>query len=136
MGFADLLMRLGIPYNSDQGIQLAKQLMSFIQTKGREASIELAKVRGVFPNYPGSVYESQNMPLRNATITTIAPTGTISLIAGCSSGIEPLFALAFTRNVMDNDKLVEVNPVFETIIKERGLYSPELMEKKKLRQVH
>lgn len=129
MGFADLLMRLGIPYNSDQGIQLAKQLMSFIQTKGREASIELAKVRGVFPNYPGSVYESQNMPLRNATITTIAPTGTISLIAGCSSGIEPLFALAFTRNVMDNDKLVEVNPVFETIIKERGLYSPELMEK-------
>lgn len=129
MGFADLLIRLGIPYNSDAGVELAKTLMSFIQTKGREASLELASVRGVFPNYYGSIYEEQELPLRNATITTIAPTGTISMIASCSSGVEPLFALAFTRNVMDNDRLLEVNPLFEVILKEHGLYSNKLMEK-------
>lgn len=128
MGFADLLIRLGIPYNSEQGVYFARKIMGFIQEKGREATVELVQVRGTFPNYPGSIFEKQDLPVRNATVTTIAPTGTISLIAGCSSGVEPLFALAFTRNVMDDDKLVEVNPVFETIMHESSLYSPELME--------
>ncbi|MFB5066845.1 MAG: hypothetical protein ACE3NC_06660, partial [Candidatus Wallacebacter cryptica] len=129
MGFADLLIRLGIAYNSDEGVAFAKELMSFIQTEARAASAQLAEERRPFPNYPGSIYEKQGIVLRNATVTTIAPTGTISIIAGCSSGIEPLFALAFTRNVMDDERLVEVNPVFEEIIREHGLYSQELMER-------
>lgn len=129
MGFADLLIRLGIAYNSDEGVAFAKELMSFIQTEARAASAQLAEERRPFPNYPGSIYEKQGIVLRNATVTTIAPTGTISIIAGCSSGIEPLFALAFTRNVMDGERLVEVNPVFEEIIREHGLYSQELMER-------
>ena len=128
MGFADLLIRLGIAYNSDEGVAFAKQLMKFIQITAREQSAELAKIRGPFPNYQGSIYEKQGLVLRNATVTTIAPTGTISIIAGCSSGIEPLFALAFTRNVLDNDKLIEVNPVFEAIMRETGYYSQSLME--------
>lgn len=128
MGFADLLIRLEIPYNSDRGVKFAKKLMSFIQEIGHEASQELAAERGVFPNYVGSIFEKQGKKMRNATVTTIAPTGTISIIAGCSSGIEPLFALAFTRNVMDNDKLIEVNPLFEETIKIYGLYSQELLE--------
>lgn len=129
MGFADLLIRLGIAYNSDEGVAFAKELMSFIQTEARAASAQLAEERRPFPNYPGSIYEKQGIVLRNATVTTIAPTGTISIIAGCSSGIEPLFALAFTRNVMDDERLVEINPVFEEIIREHGLYSQELMER-------
>jgi len=128
MGFADLLIRLGIPYDSEQGVEFARELMRFIHTAARAQSAKLAEERGPFPNYKGSVYEKQGIVLRNATVTTIAPTGTISIIAGCSSGIEPLFALAFTRNVLDNTKLVEVNPVFEEIMKEHGLYSQELME--------
>lgn len=127
MGFADLLIRLGVPYNSEEGVELGRQIMKFIQTTGHEASSKLAEERGSFPNYPGSVYEATGRPMRNATVTTIAPTGTISIIAGCSSGIEPLFALAFTRNVLDNDRLIEVNPMFELILKERGLYSQELI---------
>ena len=128
MGFADLLIRLGIAYNSVEGVEFGRKIMQFIQSTGREASRELAEKRGPFPNYRGSTYEKQGMLVRNATVTTIAPTGTISIISGCSSGIEPLFALAFTRNVMDDEKLIEVNPVFETILHENGLYSQELME--------
>ncbi|NMB20407.1 MAG: vitamin B12-dependent ribonucleotide reductase [Firmicutes bacterium] len=128
MGFADLLMRLGIPYNSEEGIELGRELMRFIQTKGHAASSKLGEERGSFPNYKGSIFEKTGRPMRNATVTTIAPTGTISIIAGCSSGIEPIFALAFTRNVMDNDRLIEVNPQFEEILKEEGLYHPELIE--------
>ena len=128
MGFADLLMRLGIPYNSEEGIELGRELMRFIQTKGHAASSQLGEERGSFPNYIGSIFEKTGKPMRNATVTTIAPTGTISIIAGCSSGIEPIFALAFTRNVMDNDRLIEVNPQFEAILKEAGLYEPELIE--------
>ncbi len=128
MGFADLLIRLGVPYNSEEGVELGRQIMKFIQETGHEASAKLAEERGLFPNYAGSIYEESGKPMRNATVTTIAPTGTISIIAGCSSGIEPLFALAFTRNVLDNDRLIEVNPQFEAILLERGIYSPELIE--------
>lgn len=125
MGFADLLFQLGIPYNSDEGIDTAKSLMSFIQMEGHKASEELAKERGAFPNFEGSIFPT---PIRNATVTTIAPTGTLSIIANCSSGIEPLFALSFTRTVMDNDKLIEINPYFKQVAIENGFYSEELME--------
>lgn len=128
MGFADLLMRLGVPYNSEEGVALGRQLMQFIQEKGHEASSKLGEERGSFPNYKGSTFEQTGKPMRNSTVTTIAPTGTISIIAGCSSGIEPIFALAFTRNVMDNDRLIEVNSQFQAILKETDLYTPELIE--------
>jgi len=131
MGWASALARMSIAYNSQQAIDLAEKAMSFILDEARKASIDLARERGPFPAYKDSIFagrrpESQ----RNATLTTIAPTGTISIIAGpCSSGIEPIFAICYYRNVMDNDKLVEVDPVFEDIAKERGFYSRELMEK-------
>lgn len=129
MGFADMLIRLGIPYASEEAIAVAEKLMSFMQSAGREASITLSEERGVFPNFKGSVYDKLNAPVRNATVTTIAPTGTISIIAGCSSGIEPLFALAFRRNVMEGTELIEVNPLFHEIAGEMGFDSPELMKK-------
>ena len=128
MGFADMLMKLNIPYNSNEGVELAENIMKFIDDKSKEASRELAKIRGAFKEFDKSIYKDQE-PLRNATTTTIAPTGTISIIAGVSSGIEPLFALAFFRNIMDDDKLPEVHPIFEEKIKEKGLYSLSLMEK-------
>lgn len=128
MGWADMLIQLGIPYNSERAIELAEEIMEFIQNEGRRASIELAKERGVFPNYEYSIYKGK-MPLRNATITTIAPTGSLSIIAGCSSGIEPIFAVSFVRNVMEGTRLIEVNPYFENIAKRLGLWSRELMEK-------
>lgn len=128
MGWADMLIQLGIPYNSERAIELAEEIMEFIQNEGRRASIELAKERGVFPNYEYSIYKGK-MPLRNATITTIAPTGSLSIIAGCSSGIEPIFAISFVRNVMEGTRLIEVNPYFESIAKKLGLWSRELMEK-------
>lgn len=128
MGWADMLIQLGIPYNSQEALTLAEKVMSFIRDEGRKASIKLAEERGVFPNYKGSIYDGR-FPLRNATITTIAPTGTLSIIAGCSSGIEPLFAISFVRNVMEGTKLIEVNPYFEKVAKERGFWSRELMER-------
>jgi ribonucleoside-diphosphate reductase alpha chain len=128
MGFADMLIRLGIPYDSEEAIETAEGVMRFIQETGRKASVELAKDRGAFPNFKGSTYEKAGEPVRNATVTTIAPTGTISIISSCSSGVEPLFALAFTRNVMEGTELVEVNPLFEEIARERGFDSPELMK--------
>jgi len=127
MGFADMLIALGIPYNSEQGLETARKVMKFVQTEGRKASRQLAKERGPFPNCSKSVYKKN--PIRNATVTTIAPTGTISLIAGASSGIEPLFAISFIRNVMDNTELLEVHPLFEKIARDRGFYSPALMKK-------
>ncbi|MBI5887875.1 MAG: vitamin B12-dependent ribonucleotide reductase [Deltaproteobacteria bacterium] len=129
MGFADMLIRLGVPYDSEDALETAGRIMRFIQENGRKASASLAKERGAFLNYKGSVYEKAGLPVRNATVTTIAPTGTISIIAGCSSGIEPLFALAFTRNVMEGTELLEVNPLFEEIAGERGFDSREIMKK-------
>jgi len=128
MGFADMLIRLGIPYNSEKAIHIAEKVMGFIQKCSKEKSKELAEIKDVFTYYSESTYSEKGLKLRNATTTTIAPTGTISIIAGTSSGVEPLFAVVFIRNVMDNDRLLEVHPIFEEIAKERGFYSEELME--------
>lgn len=129
MGFADLLYRLEIPYDSETGLQAAERIMQFINEKAHEASASLAEKRGPFPAWDDSVYASKGeAPLRNATVTTIAPTGTLSIIASCSSGIEPLFALSFTRNILDGQKLVEINPWFEQYAREAGLLDKELME--------
>ena len=129
MGFSDLLVQLGIPYNSDEALRVAEDVMSFIQRQTNEASAKLAEDRGVFPAWEGSVYNNQDLgPIRNSAPTTIAPTGTISIISGCSSGIEPLFALSYVRNVMDNTRLVEGNPFFEAVAKKEGFYSLQLME--------
>ncbi len=134
MGFADALIKLGIPYNSEKALETAESIMKLMLEEARKTSVKLATTRGVFPNFKGSVYDKpegsgDRLKMRNATVISIAPTGTISIIAGCSSGIEPLFALAFVRNVMEGTRLLEVNPVFEEIARERGFYSKELMEK-------
>ena len=130
MGWADMLIQIGIPYNSDEAVELGQKIMGFISNQGHEASQALAVTRGAFPNFKGSVYEKRgDAPLRNATVTTIAPTGTISIMANASSGVEPLFAVSYVRQVMDNDILVEVHPYFEAVAKERGFYSPELMQR-------
>ena len=130
MGFADMLYQMEIPYNSEQAANLAGQIMSSVQFEGRAKSAELASLRDVFPNFKGSIYDRPDgKPMRNATITTIAPTGTISIISTCSSGIEPVFALAYERNVMDGTRMLEVNPHFEKALRDRGLYSEELMRK-------
>jgi ribonucleoside-diphosphate reductase alpha chain len=130
MGFADLLYQLRVPYNSEKALQTAEEIMIFIQKESHQASSYLASERGAFPNFEKSIYKGKKDNVyRNATTTTIAPTGTLSIIAGCSSGIEPLFALSFVRHVMDNDELGEVNQYFETTAKERGFYSRELMER-------
>ncbi|MBD5627601.1 MAG: vitamin B12-dependent ribonucleotide reductase [Desulfovibrio sp.] len=129
MGFADLLYELGVAYDSPEGVALGERLMAFVQEEGHKASAELARERGAFPAYPASVYAQRGEgPYRNATVTTIAPTGTLSIIAGCSSGVEPLFALCFTRNILDGERLVEVNPYFEAALADAGLASAELME--------
>jgi ribonucleoside-diphosphate reductase alpha chain len=130
MGWADMLFRLGIPYNSEEAVALAEKVMGFVQEKGASASQELAVERSPFPAHDGSIYDVPGKPaMRNATVTTIAPTGTISILANTTSGIEPLFAIAYTRNVMDNQKLVEVHPYFKEVAQREGFYSEELMEK-------
>ncbi|MBN2185013.1 MAG: vitamin B12-dependent ribonucleotide reductase [Candidatus Krumholzibacteriota bacterium] len=130
MGFADMLVQLEIPYDSEEALEVAEEVMGFVQKESRDVSIQLAEERGAFPNFKGSIYDTKGAPkLRNATNTTIAPTGTLSILAGCSSGVEPLFAVAFIRNVMDNDELVEVNPLFKKIAVDEGFYSEDLMKK-------
>jgi ribonucleoside-diphosphate reductase alpha chain len=126
MGWAHLLFRLGIPYESEEALALGRRVMQFINQIGHEESERLAEVRGPFPNWEDSIYRN-GKPLRNSTVTTIAPTGTISIIAGCSSGIEPIFALAF-QHIAGERKLNFVDPVFEAIAKEKGFYSLSLME--------
>jgi ribonucleoside-diphosphate reductase alpha chain len=130
MGWADMLILLGIPYDSEDATELAHKVMEFINDQGHKASRELAKRRGPFPNFKGSTFDKRGEPpMRNATVTTIAPTGTISILANASSGVEPLFAVSYVRQVMDDDILVEVHPYFERIAKERGFYTPELMQR-------
>ncbi|MCK4334514.1 adenosylcobalamin-dependent ribonucleoside-diphosphate reductase, partial [candidate division WOR-3 bacterium] len=129
MGWADMLFSLGIPYDSEEALELGAKVMEFIQKEAVAASRELAKTRGAFPSFPNSIFAKRGEePRRNATLTTIAPTGTISIIAGCSSGIEPIFAISFIRNVMDNTELLEVNPVFEKLAKEMSFYNEGLMK--------
>ncbi len=129
MGFADLLFRLNVPYNSEAALDVAETVMGFIQKISHDASKSLAEKRGVFKNFDKSIYSGKNGgTYRNATTTTIAPTGTLSIISDCSSGIEPIFALSYVRNVMDNDKLTEGNPYFEHVAREKGFYSKELMD--------
>jgi ribonucleoside-diphosphate reductase alpha chain len=129
MGWADMLILLGIPYNSKKAFRLGRNLMKFIRDTARQASVELAEVRGVFPNFKGSIYDAPGMPrVRNATTTTIAPTGTLSIIAGCSSGIEPLFAIAYKRLILGTE-LYEINEYFFEIAQRSGFYSDELKAK-------
>lgn len=128
MGWAGLLFRLEIPYDSDEAIELGERIMEFISNEADAASEALAEERGVFPNWYGSYYENIGRKMRNATRTTIAPTGTISIIAGCSSGIEPLFALAYFRKVLDGEQLIETDPYFEEVSRQEGFYSEDLME--------
>ncbi len=130
MGFADVLVMLEIPYDSKEALDFAATIMKFISEESVKASEQLAAERGPFPNFNKSVYAQRCLPpRRNATTTTIAPTGTISIIAGCSSGIEPLFAVAFVRNVLDNERLIEIHPLFEEIAKREHFYSEALIEK-------
>ncbi len=130
MGFADALIHLGIRYDSEEAMTAAEKIMGFIREQAQQASVALAEQRGAFPNWDKSIYRSSEngLKLRNATLTTIAPTGSISIIAGTSSGIEPLFAVAFTRRILDGEELVEVNPLFEQVACDRGFHSPELMK--------
>ena len=128
MGFADLLCQLELRYDSQEAVELAREIMMFISIESDKSSIELAKTKGHFPNFKISIYKD-GTPIRNATRTTISPTGTISMIADCSSGIEPLFAICFTKTVMDGKELLYINPYFEKIAREKGFYSDELMKK-------
>lgn len=128
MGFAEMLIQLEIPYDSKEALEMARKVMRFISEEARRKSVELGEERGSFPNFEKSVWAKSYSSMRNATVTSIAPTGTISIIAGTSSGIEPLFAVAFVRNVIGT-RLVEVNHLFEKMARERGFYSRELMLK-------
>ena len=135
MGWADTLILLNIPYNHKEAFSLARDLMRFARATAREASVELAEIKGVFPNFKGSIYDHIGMPrVRNATTTTIAPTGTLSIVSDCSSGIEPLFALAYKRLILDSE-LYEINRYFFEIAKDKGFYSEE-MEKKVIEKGH
>ncbi len=128
MGFADMLLRLNVPYNSEEALTTAEEVMGFISRRADECSAELALERGVFPAFQGSVYDSDGGPgYRNASRTTIAPTGSLSILANCSSGIEPLFALTYVRRILDREDFLEVNPYFEEEARERGFYSEEMM---------
>jgi ribonucleoside-diphosphate reductase alpha chain len=130
MGFADMLYLLGIPYNSDHAVETAGRVMSFIQERAKAKSAGIAEKRGNFPSYTGSIFDNPKTPfMRNATVTTIAPTGTISIIMNASSGIEPVFALAYERNVMGGTKMTEIHPIFLKELRDRGIYTDSLMKK-------
>jgi len=130
MGFADMLIHLGIPYNSPEAVKVAEDVMSFICERTTRISAELAKQRSVFENFKGSIYDSPDKPrVRNATRITIAPTGTVSIIAGCSSGIEPIYAVSYLKTVMEGEQLIVTNPYFERKAKKEGFYSPELIKR-------
>jgi len=128
MGFADMLIQLGIAYNSEAALEIGARIMHFIHEEGVKASVDLATERGVFPNFERSIFADGGPRLRNATVTTIAPTGTLSIIAACSSGIEPLFAVVFTRRILDGQEFLEVHPLFEHAARERGFYARDLLE--------
>ncbi|MBS7655568.1 ribonucleotide reductase [Candidatus Bathyarchaeota archaeon] len=128
MGFADMLIKLEVPYNSKTALNIAEKIMKFITDTAREKSMELGEERGSFPNFEKSIWKNEYSAMRNATVTTIAPTGSISIIAGCSSGIEPLFAISFIRNVLGGKRLFEINPLFELIAKQKGFYNAKLLE--------
>jgi ribonucleoside-diphosphate reductase alpha chain len=128
MGFADMLIKLGVPYDSEQALNVGENVMKFIEEEGHKKSMELGEERGSFPNFEGSIWKDKYSAMRNSTVTTVAPTGTISIIAGCSSGIEPIFAISFIRNVLSGTRLFETNPLFETMSKERGFYTAKLLE--------
>lgn len=127
MGFAELLIRLGVSYGSEEAVELAGKIMSFIQAEAVRASVKLAEERGVFPNWSKSIYAGEGIRLRNATLTSIAPTGTISIIAGTTAGIEPVFALAYRRNVLEGETLYEINPLFLDYSKKEKFYSGKLI---------
>ncbi|MDD5062083.1 MAG: vitamin B12-dependent ribonucleotide reductase [Candidatus Marinimicrobia bacterium] len=129
MGFADILFKLKIPYDSDEALQLADELMKFVYTRTKDASAGLGNNRGTFPAWNDSIFFPDGPKYRNSACITIAPTGTISMIADCSSGIEPVFSLAFTKKVMDGTELLYVNPHFEQACREAGIYSEELMHR-------
>lgn len=128
MGFADMLIKLGIRYDSEEALQLAEKLMKFIEEESHKTSIEIGEERGSFPNFRESIWKDKYSAMRNATVTTIAPTGSISIITGCSSRIEPMFAISFMRNVLSGTRLFETNPLFEIMAKEKGFYSAQLLE--------
>jgi len=128
MGFADMLIRLGIRYDSEEALQHGENLMKFIEEESHKKSVEIGEERGSFPNFEKSIWKDKYSAMRNATVTTIAPTGSISIIAGCSSGIEPIFAISFIRNVLGGTRLFETNTLFEIMAKERGFYSAKLLE--------
>jgi ribonucleoside-diphosphate reductase alpha chain len=131
MGFADMLIKMGVKYDTEEGTQMGEKLMKFIDTEAKKMSVELGEEKGSFPNFSGSFWEKQFKTMRNATVTTIAPTGTISIIAGCSQGIEPLFAIVYVREVAETlgRSLVNVNPLFESIALKEGFYEEELIKK-------
>jgi ribonucleoside-diphosphate reductase alpha chain len=129
MGFAELLIKLNIPYDSEKAIELGEKIMKFISENAKKKSEEIGMKRGSFPNFEKSIWYGKYKAMRNSTVTTVAPTGSISIIAGCSSGIEPLFAVSFMRNVLEGTRLFEVNTIFERIAKEGGFYSVKLLEK-------
>jgi ribonucleoside-diphosphate reductase alpha chain len=130
MGFADLLIQLQIPYNSEKALETAEKVMRFISEEATAESVELGKERGLFPAFEGSIYDkADGLQVRNANRTTIAPTGTLSIIAGCSSGIEPVFALSYYRHILDGARLIEIHPYFEKAARDGGFYSEALMQK-------
>ncbi len=130
MGFADLLIRMGVPYDSPRALEVAAEVMAFIRAEADRASADLATERGPFANLPGSIYDRPDTPAyRNACRTTVAPTGTLSILAGCSSGIEPIYAMALERHVLDGARLFEVHPLFEEIARQRGFWTPDLVDR-------